>query len=85
VLLSSEGVGTEVVQVEVPPRLTREPPPAPSASSSPAPPDAATGEVRRADRPDRSPLALGVRLVAGLAFLGALGLALRRLWRADRD
>jgi hypothetical protein len=84
VLLSSEGVGAEVVRVEVPPRLTRESRPGPSASPSPVAPDAATGEVRRADRPDRSPFALGVRLVAGLVLLAALGLALRRLWRADR-
>ncbi|HET6651889.1 MAG TPA: hypothetical protein VFH10_04540 [Nocardioides sp.] len=86
VLLSSEGVGAEVLQVEIPARLTRDvrPGSAPSASAAPVTPDPAADDPRPRDRPDRHPLALGLRLAAGLVFLGALGLGLRRLWRADR-
>ena len=88
VLLSSEGVGAEVVQVDVPPRLTRDTPPtaapdpAGSGSATPAPGVADDGRTR--DRPDRQPLALGLRLAAGLVLLGVLGLGWRRLRRADR-
>jgi hypothetical protein len=85
VLLSSEGVGAEVLQVDIPTGLTRaaQPGAGPSASGTVAP-DPAVDDTRRRDRPDRQPLALGLRLAAGLVFLGALGVGLRRLWRADR-
>ena len=85
VLLSSEGVGAKVLQVDIPTGLTRaaQPGAGPSASGTVAP-DPAVDDTRRRDRPDRQPLALGLRLAAGLVFLGALGVGLRRLWRADR-
>ena len=87
VLLSSEGVGAEVLQVDIPARLTRDAQPesGPSASATSVTPDAAADDTGRRDRPDRHPLALGLRLAAGLVFLGALGLGLRRLWRPDRS
>lgn len=89
VLLSSEGVGAEVVRIEIPPRLTRDPQPAaPSSGASATPSDtSAADDGQRRDRPDppgRQPLALALRLGAGLVLLGALGVGLRRLWRADR-
>ncbi len=97
VLVSSEGVGTDVLQVAVPRRLTRpttaaEPGSSPTVAPSVTPsasvgpggaPDPAEDRPR-GDRPDRSPAAAGLRLVAGLVLLGGLGLTLRRLWRADR-
>jgi hypothetical protein len=85
VLLSSEGVGAEVLRVDIPSRLTRDAEPEPGTSpSGTVTPDPSADAARRQDRPDRHPLALGLRLVAGLVFLGALGVGLRRLWRADR-
>ena len=83
VLLSSEGVGTDVVEIVVPRRLTAAQPEAsPSPSASPSP---ATSEpVPRARSRDAGTVTFALRVAAGLVLLGALGVALRRLWRSDR-
>lgn len=90
VLLSSEGVGSEVLQVVLPPRLTSEPEPgasspAPSPGASPpATSGADAGEPRERSGPDAHPAAFALRLVAGLVLLGTLGYGLRRTWRGRR-
>lgn len=88
VLLSTEGVGTDVVEIDVPQRLLREPPT--RTSVSPAPddrrPTAGADQARR--RPGGGPVpdsvAFALRVVAGLVLLGALWVGVRRLWRSDR-
>ena len=83
VLLSSEGVGTDVVEIVVPRSMTAAQPeasPSPSASPSPATSDPAPRARSRDDRP----VAFVLRVAAGLVLLGALGVGLRRLWRSDR-
>jgi len=95
VLLSSEGVGAEVLQVVLPPRLTSGPEPAgsapahsPDASSSatspPATSGADAGEPRERSGPYAHPAAFALRVVAGLVLLGTLGYGLRRTWRGRR-
>lgn len=86
VLLSSEGVGTDVVEIDVPPRMTRAAEPEAPVSEPPAPPAEPASGDGRADRagPYDHPVAFALRLAAGLTLLGVLGAGLRRLWRADR-
>ena len=84
VLVSSEGVGTDVLEVDVPARLLREHRPA-SASASPAPAPATGADTTASPTGLRDrPVALGVRALAGLVLLGAASIALRRVWRRNR-
>ncbi len=90
VLLSSEGVGSEVLQVVLPPRLTSGPQPegsspAPSPSASPpATSGADAAEPRERSGPYAHPAAFALRVVAGLVLLGTLGYGLRRTRRGRR-
>jgi hypothetical protein len=91
VLLSSEGVGTDVLQVRLPARLTAGPTTSPSpsprasgsASASADVPDAPAaqepGDARRGMW--SHPLAAAARVLMGVVLLGALGLTWWRLRR----
>ena len=89
VLLSSEGVGTDVLDVRLPARLTAPAPdPTPSRSSPAEPsarPPAATGDEQPAPGEREGmwshPLAAVARVLMGVALLGALGLTWWRLRR----
>jgi hypothetical protein len=87
VLLSSEGVGTDVLDVRLPARLTAPAPdPTPSRSSAaepPARPPAANGDEQPAAGEREGmwshPLAALARVLMGVVLLGALGLTWWRL------
>lgn len=90
VLLATEGVGTDVLQVRLPARLTADPTPSPTASPSPSgppspsPPTAQADDEPGADRGSRwtsHPLAAAARVLMGMVLLGALGLTWWRLRR----
>ena len=79
VLLSTEGVGTDVLQIELPPDLTA----APSASSTPAPQEPTRAAAPSDDNEEKprlerrgmwsSPLGAAARVAMGVVMLGALG------------
>ena len=86
VLLSTEGVGTDVLQVRLPARLTAEPTPSASPTVSESPSASPTSDQPREDEPRRErqrmwsdPLAAAARVLMGVVLLGALGLTWWRL------
>jgi hypothetical protein len=87
VLVSSEGVGTDVLRVRLPGHLTTpapEPTPSPSSAAEPSgrPTAGATDEQPRESGREgmwSDPLAAAARVLMGVALLGALGLTWWRL------